>query len=71
MASLKDVIDRHRAQVMQMHGVVGVAAGVSKADPAKHCVQVYVTTDDWPEGLPRTLDGYEVELIRTSGFRAT
>lgn len=69
--SLKDVIDRHRAQVMGLPGVVGFAAGLSKANPATRCVQVYVNTEAWPEGLPHTLDGYQVELIKTSGFRAT
>lgn len=69
--SLQDVISRHKAQVMGIHGVVGVAAGLSKVDPANRCVQVYVTIDDWPEGLPHTLDGYQVELVKTSGFRAT
>lgn len=69
--SLKDVIDRHRAQVMDLPGVVGVAGGLSKVNPAIWCVQVYVATEGWPEGLPLTLDGYRVELIKTSGFRAT
>ena len=69
--SLKEVIERHRAQVMSLQGVVGIAAGLSKTDPQRHCIQVYVTSHDWPEGVPRQLDGYEVELVKTSGFRAT
>lgn len=68
---LKDLIKQHRARLMRINGVVGIAAGRSKADPAKWCIQVYVTTDDWPEGLPHQLDGYDVELVKTPGFRAT
>ena len=68
--SLKDVLERHRAQVMSAPGVAGIAVGLSKADPQKRCIQVYVTTDDWPEGVPHQLDGYDVELVKTSGFRA-
>ena len=69
--SLKQVIERHRARVMQLPGVVGMAVGLCKASPRKRCIQVYVTGGNWPEGLPRRLDGYSVELVRTSGFRAT
>lgn len=69
--SLKDVIDQHRADVMRIKGVAGISAGRSRADSSKHCIQVYVATDDWPEGLPHQLDGFDVELVRTTGFRAT
>ena len=47
------------------------AGGILKADPQKRSIQVYVTTNHWPEGLPHQLDGYEVELVKTSVFRAT
>lgn len=67
---LKDVIDRHRADVMRIQGVAGLAAGRSKADSSKHRIHVYVTTTDWPEGLPHQLDGYDVELVKTTRFRA-
>jgi hypothetical protein len=69
--SLKDVIERHREKVMSSKGVVGIAAGLSKADPQKRCIQVYVITNDWPAGVPRQLDGYDVELVKTRAFRAT
>ena len=69
--SMKDVVERHRGQVMSLKGVVGIAAGLSKADPKKRCIQVYVTADRWPAGLARQLDGFEVELVRSRGFRAT
>ena len=69
--NLKDVLERHRTLVMQAKGVVGVAVGLSKADPGKRAIQVYVTTNEWPEGVPRQLDGFDVELVKTSGFRAT
>jgi hypothetical protein len=69
--SLKDVVERHRTMVMQAKGVVGIAVGLSKADPRKRSIQVYVTTNEWPDGVPRQLEGYDVELVKTSGFRAT
>lgn len=68
---LQYVIERHRLDVMAIDGVAGIAVGLSKADPAKPCIHVYVTTTDWPEGLPHQLDGYDVELVKTPGFRAT
>ena len=69
--NLKDVIERHRTMVMQAKGVVGVAVGISKADPHKRSIQVYVTINEWPDGVPHQLEGYDVELVITSGFRAT
>lgn len=69
--SLKEVIDRHKGDVMRLQGVVGIAAGRSQADSSKRCIHVYVTTTDWPEGLPHQLDGYDLELVKTTGFRAT
>ena len=68
--SLKDVVERHRTMVLQAKGVVGVAGGISKTDPKKLSIQVYVTINHWPDGLPHQLDGFEVELVKTSGFRA-
>jgi hypothetical protein len=56
--------------VMQAKGVVGIAVGRSKADGAKTCIQVFVTTSDWPDGVPRQLEGCEVELVKSPGFRA-
>lgn len=68
--NLKDVVERHRAAVMQVRGVVGIAVGLSRGDSGKRCIQVYVTADDWPEGVPRQLEGCEVELVKSSGLRA-
>lgn len=67
--TLKDVVERYRLQLMQVAAVVGVAAGVSKTDPQKHCIQVFVTMNEWPDGVPRKLDGYDVELVKASSFR--
>jgi hypothetical protein len=69
--SLRDVINRHRQQVMRLPGIVGIAVGLSKSDKRKRCILVYVTVDQWPDGLPRQFEGHSVELVRTSGFRAT
>ena len=68
--TLKEVLERRRRDIMQIKGVIGIAAGMSKTDPKKHCIQIFARTDDWPDGVPHRLDGYEVELVKTSGFRA-
>jgi len=69
-SNLKEVIERHRTAVMQLAGVVGIAVGLSKTDTRKPCIQVYVTNDTWPDGLPQQLDGCQVELVKSAGFRA-
>jgi hypothetical protein len=68
--TLKDVVERHRRQLLQVTGVTGVAAGMGKNDPQKLCIQVFVTTDHWPEGISHQIEGYDVELVKTPGFRA-
>lgn len=68
--TLKDVVERHRHHLLRVAGVAGVAAGVGKSDPRKLCIQIFVTTDQWPEGVSHQIEGYDVELVKTSGFRA-
>lgn len=55
---------------MRIPGVVGIAAGRSRADPSRLCIHVYVTTTEWPAGLPHQFEGYDVQLVKTTGFRA-
>jgi hypothetical protein len=55
---------------MQIGGVVGVAVGRSSSDAEKPCIIVYTTTDERPTELPSSLEGYEVEVHKTTGFRA-
>jgi len=66
--SLQQVIQRNRKRLMMIKGVEGVGAGAKTADPQERCILVYTNVDHWPADLPRQLDGYEVEIQRTSGF---
>ncbi len=68
--SLSETMDRHRKRWMQLAGVTGVAVGLSKDDASQRCIQVYVTTDAWPEGLERVIEGHPVEIVKTQQFRA-
>ena len=65
---LKQVIERHRARLLAIPGVNGVAAGRSGA--GRHCVIVYGDLKERPAELPLELEGYPVELRRTGEFRA-
>jgi hypothetical protein len=55
---------------MAIAGVVGVAVGRSSSDPKKLCVLVYTTAAERPSGLPAEIEGFEIEVRKTSGFRA-
>ncbi len=70
MSELKDILDRNRDRLMAIDGVVGVAIGRSSRDPEKLCVLVYSTAKVRPAALPETLEGYDIEVQRSSGFRA-
>ena len=65
---LKQVIERHKAKLLALSGVNGVAAGMAQAGGP--CVVVYGTSKEAPSGLPGELDGYPVEYRRTGEFRA-
>ncbi len=68
---LKQVILDHRVRLMKIDAVHGVAAGMSSGDPSRACVIVYADTDQWPAELPRSLDGFPVEMHPARGFQAT
>jgi hypothetical protein len=66
--SLRQVIQRHSKRIMKIKGVVGIAAGAKAANPKERCILIYTNLDDWPAELPHQLDGYDVEIQKTSGF---
>ncbi len=68
--SPKEVIERHRVRVIQIPGVVGLSVGLSKNKPDTRCILVYLTCDDWPAERERELDGFDVEIHKSSGFVA-
>ena len=70
MSELKQILDRNRDRLMAIDRVVGVAIGRSSRDPEKLCVLVYHTGEERPADLPDTLEGYDIEVHRSSGFRA-
>lgn len=67
-SGIRAVIERHRRRLLEIAGVVGVGAGMSAAEPRRPCIHVFADLDEWPPDLPRELDGFPVELCRTSGF---
>ena len=67
---LKEIIERHRARLLGIRGVIGIGAGVSATDPQRSCILVFADRDQWPDELPRELDGYPVELHLASEFKA-
>lgn len=64
------MLERHRRRLMEIDGVVGVAIGRSSSDPEKLCVLVYSTAAERPSGLPAEIEGWQIEVRKTSGFRA-
>jgi hypothetical protein len=69
--SLQEVVGRHQQSVMKLPSVTGIAGGVSPTTAGKKCILVYVADSSvWPAGLPKQLEGYDVELVGGGGFRA-
>jgi hypothetical protein len=70
MSELRHILEKHRKRLLEIRGVEGVAIGRSRTDSKKLCIVAYTTTAKRPKGLPETLEGYEIEIHKTTGFRA-
>ena len=67
---IKETLERHRKRWIRLDGVTGVAVGLSQEVPDEACIVVYVSTDQRPDGLEETIEGFRVEVKRSQGFRA-
>jgi hypothetical protein len=67
--SIKTVLEENSAHLMSVKGVVGVAQGLCEG---KDCIKVYVTkkTDEMLEVLPKSLQGYMIEIVETDVIEA-
>ena len=67
--TIEEALIRHTDELMQVKGVVGTAQGLCDNKP---CIKVFVIkrTKDLEEKLPRSLDGFPVEIEETGEIRA-
>ena len=67
--SIKTVLEENTDFLMSIKGVVGVAQGICEG---KDCIKVYVTkkTDEMLEVLPKSLQGYMIEIVETDVIKA-
>lgn len=69
--SIREVIARHRKQLMTLPGVVGISATSHPSRAGEMGIVVYVKSGERPAGIPDSLEGYEVSTEVSSGFNAT
>ncbi|MCH7927932.1 MAG: hypothetical protein IID03_08120 [Candidatus Dadabacteria bacterium] len=67
--SVKTVIEENTDFLMSIQGVVGIAQGLCED---KDCIKVFVTnkTDKIHEQIPKSLDGYMIEIVETDVIKA-
>ncbi len=67
--SIEFVLKEHTDKLMAIPGVVGTAQGLYKDKP---CIKVYVTkkTEEIKRKIPKTIDGFYVDIEVTGEFRA-
>jgi len=67
--SIEVVLKEHTDELMAMSGVVGTAQGLCDNKP---CIKVYVValTPELKKKIPKSLEGYAVEVEVTGEFRA-
>lgn len=68
---IAEAIEKHRSRIMDIPGVIGLAAARSRDDSAGICIRVYSSGEEWPADLPEQLEGYRVEVVNEAReFRA-
>jgi hypothetical protein len=67
--TLEEVLKRYTDELMQVQGVVGTAQGLCDNKP---CIKIFVIqrTKNLEEKLPKSLDGFPVEIEETGEIRA-
>jgi len=67
--SIKTVLEENSDFLMSIQGVVGIAQGLCED---KDCIKVFVTekTDKIQEQIPKSLDGYMIEIVETDVIKA-
>ncbi len=63
------VLQENSHTLMSVEGVVGIAQGLCEG---KDCIKVYVTkkTDKIVQELPKSLDGYIIDVIESGEIKA-
>ncbi len=67
--TIEEVLESHTRNLMSIPGVVGTAQALCDEQP---CIQVYVSelTKDLKKQIPKSLEGYKVEIQETGSFNA-
>ena len=69
LKSIKEVLEEHTLELMSIEGVVGTAEGLCNVKP---CIKVYVIkkTQELEQKIPKSIEGYNVDIEKTGEFRA-
>lgn len=67
--TIEAVLKAHTEKLMVLPGVVGTGQGLCNGKP---CIKIYISlkSAELEQKLPKTLDGYVVEVVETGEFRA-
>jgi hypothetical protein len=69
-ASVKEVLQRHKAELLARPGVVGVGIGKSESDNPTYVIVVYLRSAQGPAMDPFQLEGVSVQFEVTGDFKA-
>ena len=66
--TLEEVLEEHTDEWMSIPGVVGTAQGLCDEKP---CIRIFVTqlNSELEGKIPKTVQGYKVEIVETGMFR--
>jgi hypothetical protein len=70
LASVRQVLQKHREQVIRDYHAVGVGVGAKNGSSGEYAIVVYLKSErDFPS-QPVTLDGVSLKFVVTGEFRA-
>lgn len=66
---IKEVLKKHNSELMEIPGVAGIGQGESKGVP---CIRVFVmgNKSEFSKSIPKTLDGFPIEIEEDGEFQA-
>ena len=67
--TIEEVLKEHSSKLMSIPGVVGTGQSLCSGRP---CIKVFVSrkTEELERKIPKTLEGYPVEIQETGKFKA-
>jgi hypothetical protein len=70
LASVRQVLQEHREQIIRDYHAVGVGVGAKDGSSGEYAIVVYLKSERDVPSQPVTVDGVSIQFVVTGEFRA-